>query len=114
MVTRQGNLSLYDLVYHSCDKIHLDNVDITLIYFEGVVDYSTTLIRVYSGALTHSLVPLELNYVDHTTTTTFVIIKIAKVDLTHMQRVLPYQHVEQFIQLPPIWLGELVELTSAY
>ena len=35
-------------------------------------DYFTTLVKAYSGALTHYLVPLELDNVDHTTTTTFV------------------------------------------
>ena len=40
---------------------------------------------------------------DHATTT-FVKIKVAKVDLTTgMQRIWPYQHVQQSIQLPPIW-----------
>ena len=80
-----------------------------------MVDHSTTLVRAYSSVLTYYLVLLELEHVDHTTTSTFVKIKVAKVDLTTgVQRKLLYQHVSQFIQLPPIWLGEPIELTYAY
>ena len=49
---------------------------------EGVFKHSTTLTRAYSGVLIHYLVPLELDHMDHTTTTTFAKTKVAKVDLT--------------------------------
>ena len=45
-----------------------------------MVDHSTTLTRAYFTALIHYLVPLELDHVDHATTTTFAKTKIAKVD----------------------------------
>ena len=52
---------------------------------------------------------------DHITTTNFAKTKAAKVDLTAgMQRILLYQNIWQFIQLPPIWLGETIELTSIH
>ena len=47
-----------------------------------MVDHSTTFTRAYSSASINYLVPLELDYVNHGTATTFVRIKIAKVDLT--------------------------------
>ena len=48
---------------------------------------------------------------DYATTTTFVRIKNAKVDLiSGEQKIYPYQHVQQSVQLPPIWLGEPIEL----
>ena len=52
---------------------------------------------------------------NYTTSTIFVTIKAAKVDLmAGVQRVLLYQHVLQFIQLPTALFSELIELTSAY
>ena len=90
-------------------------VNVTLTWLEGVVDHSTNLTGAYSSALIYYLVPLELDHVDHTTTTIFAKTKVAKVDLTtSMQRILQYQHVQQFFQLPPIWLGEPIELTSVH
>ena len=78
-------------------------------------NYSTTLERAYSGALPHYLVPSELDHMDHTTNTTFIKIEVPRVDLTaSVQRKLPYQHIQEFIKLPPIWLGEPVELTSTH
>ena len=47
-----------------------------------MVDHSTTLTRVYSSALIYYLVPLALDHIDHGTTTIFVRIRIAKVDMT--------------------------------
>ena len=59
-----------------------------------MVYHSTTLIRTYFGAQTFYLVPLELDLVDHTTTTDVVKSKVAKVDLTtSLQTVLLYQHI---------------------
>ena len=78
-------------------------------------NHSTTLVRAYSGDLTYYLVPLELDHMDRTTSTNFVRIKVAKVDLTtSMQRIWPYQHIQQFIQLPPTWLGKPIEVTSVH
>ena len=57
-------------------------MDITPTWFEGVVNHSITLVRTYSGALAHYLVPLELEHVGHSTSTIFVKIMVAKVDLT--------------------------------
>ena len=52
---------------------------------------------------------------DHTINATIIKIKVAKVDLTAgIQRTFLYQHVQQFVQLPPTWLGDLIELTSAH
>ena len=80
-----------------------------------MVDHSTTLVRAYSGVLTYYLVPVEMDHVNHTTTTTIVKTKFTKVDqTTGMQRILPYQYIWQFVQLLPTWLGEPIELTSAY
>ena len=111
-MTRHSNISLYDLISHSSSKSHLAYVDATLNYFEGMVDHSTTLIRDYSGALIYYLVLLELDHVPHTTSTIFDKAKVAKVDLTaSVQRVQLYQHVQQFVQLSPIWLSQL---TSAH
>ena len=63
-----------------------------------------TLTRAYSSALIYYLVPLELDHVDHATTTTFAKTKVAKVDLnTDQQRIWPYQHVQQSVQLLPTW-----------
>ena len=82
---------------------------------KGVVDHASTLIRAHSSTLTYYLVLLELDHVDHTTSNTVFRIKVTKVDLTTiMQRILPYQYVQQFIQLPPTWLGEPIELKSAH
>ena len=61
-----------------------------------MVKHSTTLTRAYSNALIYYLVPLELDHVDHATTTTFVKIEVAKVELTaSKQRTCPYQHAQQ-------------------
>ena len=69
-----------------------------------MVDHSTTLTRAYFSALIHYLVPLELDHMDYATTTTFAKIKVAKVDLTTgKQRIWPYQHVQQSVQLLPTW-----------
>ena len=46
-----------------------------------MVDHSMTLASAYSSALIYYLVPLELDHVDHATTTTFAKTKVAKVDL---------------------------------
>ena len=43
-----------------------------------MVNHSTTLTRAYFSALIQYLVPLELDHVDHATTTTFIRIKVAK------------------------------------
>ena len=41
---------------------------------------------------------------DHATTTTFAKTKVTKVDLNvGEQRIWPYQHVQQSVQLPPTW-----------
>ena len=45
-----------------------------------MVNHSTTLTRAYSSSLICYLVPLELDHVDHATTTTFAKTKVAKVD----------------------------------
>ena len=59
-----------------------------------MVDHSTTFLSAYSSALIYYLDPLELDHMDHTTTTAIVKIKVAKVDLTaSMQRIWPYQHI---------------------
>ena len=80
-----------------------------------MVNHSTTPVRAYAGALIYYLVPLDLEYVAHSTSTDFVRIKVAKVDLTtSMQRIWPYQHIQQFIQLPPTWLGKPIEVTSVH
>ena len=63
MVTRYGSLYSYDLASYSSSKSYLAYVDIALAYLEGMVDYSTTLVRAYSDALIYSLVPLELDHV---------------------------------------------------
>ena len=69
-----------------------------------MVDHSNTLVRVYSGALTYYLVLLELDHVDYPDSTTYIKIKVAKVDINaSVQRIWPYQHIKQLIQLPPIW-----------
>ena len=63
-----------------------------------MVDYSTTLIRAYSSDLIDYLVPLELDHMDHTTTTTFINVKFPFVDLTTgVQKILPYQYAWQII-----------------
>ena len=68
-----------------------------------MVNYSTTFTRAYSSALIYYLVLLELDNEEHATTTTFAKTKVAKVDLTiGVQKILLYQHVQQFIQLLPI------------
>ena len=72
MVTGHGSLSLYNLVFHSSSKLHLANIDVTLTKFKGVLDYTTTLVRGYSGALVYYLVLLELDHADHTTTSVFI------------------------------------------
>ena len=82
LVTKHGSLSSYDLVSHSCSRPHLAYVYITFTQFEGMIKHSTTLVRAYSSALIHYLTQLELDHVDHTTTTTFVKAKVIKVDLT--------------------------------
>ena len=52
---------------------------------------------------------------DHATTTIFFKTKVAKVDLTtSVERVWLDRHAQQFMQLPLKYLGELIELTSAY
>ena len=52
---------------------------------------------------------------DHAIATTFIKIKVTKVDLTAVeQRIWPYQHVWQSVRLPPIFLGKLIELTFAH
>ena len=90
-------------------------VYVTLALFKAMVDHSTILVRSYSSGLIHYLFPLELDHVDHANTTTFVKIKVAKVDFTaSVQRIWPYQHIQQFIQLSPTWLGKLLELISAH
>ena len=69
-----------------------------------MVNHSTTLTRAYFSALIHYLVPLELDHVDHATTTTFAKTKVAKVDSNvGEQRIWPYQHVQQSVQLLPTW-----------
>ena len=45
-----------------------------------MVDHSTTLTGAYSSALIYFLIPLELDHVDHATTTFFAKTKVAKVD----------------------------------
>ena len=63
-----------------------------------MVDHSTAFIRAYSSALMQYTVALEMDHVDHTTTTTVVKIGVTKVDLTAgMQRILLYQHIKQFV-----------------
>ena len=80
-----------------------------------MIDHFTSLTRAYSSALIYYLVPLELDHVDHATTTTFVKIKVAKVDLTiGKQRIWLYQHVQQFIQLLSRWKGKPIELIFSY
>ena len=102
MVIGHGSLSLYDLISHNSSNSRLAYVHITLTWFDGVVDYSNTLARAYSSALIHYLVPLDLDHVDHGTTTTFVRTKVAKVDLTtDEQGIWPYQHIHQSVRLPP-------------
>ena len=60
-----------------------------------MVDYSIALVRAYSSALIQYFIPLELDHVDNATTTT---IFKTKVDLiAGVQRVLLYQHVQQFV-----------------
>ena len=82
MVTGYGSLFSYDLISYNGSKSCLAYVDIILTSFEGMVNHSTTLTRAYSSILTYYLVPLELDHVDHATTTTFVKIKVTKVNLT--------------------------------
>ena len=113
LVTGHGSLSLYELVSHSSSQSHLAYMDSTLTQFEGMVYHSITLVRTYSSALIYYIVPLE--HADHTTTTAFVKIKIAKVDLTtSVQSLWPYQHIQKFTQLPLIQLGEPMEPTSIH
>ena len=103
MVTGPSSLSSYDLVFHNGSKSHLAYVDATFT-FEGVVYHSTAFTRAYHNALIHYLVPLELDHVDHTTTTTSTKTKVVKVDLNiGKQRIWPYQHGQQSVQLPPTW-----------
>ena len=67
-------------------------------------DHFTTQKRAYSSALIYYLVLSELDHVDHAATTTFVRIKVDKVDLNvDKQRIWLYQHGQQFVKLPPIW-----------
>ena len=82
LVNEHGSLFSYDLITDSSNKSRLAFVDATLTYFEGVLNHSTTLTRAFSSALIFYLVPLELDHMDHTTTTTFVKTKVAKVDIT--------------------------------
>ena len=111
LVTGHSSLFSYDLVSQSGNKSRLAYVDTTLTYFKGVVNHYTTLTRAYSSALIYYLVLLELDHVDHGTTTTFVKIEVAKVDLTAgEQRTWPYQHIQQPFQLSPTWWGNLIEL----
>ena len=49
---------------------------------------------------------------DHAITTTFAKIEVAKVNLTtSKQRIWPYQHIKQFVQLPPTGLSKPKKLT---
>ena len=81
----------------------------------GMVEHFTTLEKAYSGNLVYYLVPLELDRVDHTNTTTFVKILVAKVDLTvGVQRILHYKYIWHFNKLLPVWLGELGEFASTH
>ena len=115
MVARHGSLSSHDLVSHSSSKSPLAYTNVTLTKVKGMVDHSTILLRAYSGDLIYYLVPLELDHVDHTISTPLAGIKVTKVDLTTgMQRLWPYQHIQQFIQLPPTWLGKAIDLISAH
>ena len=111
LVTRYGSRSSHDLVSHNGSKLHLAYIDVTLTQFEDMVDHSNTLTRAYFSALIHYLVLLELDHVDHATTTTFSKTKVAKVDLTTcVQEIWPYQYVQQSIQLLPTCQGEPIEL----
>ena len=58
-----------------------------------MIDHSTTLVRAYCGALIYYLVLLELDSMAHISTTAFIKIRVAKVDLNAgMQIILPYKH----------------------
>ena len=104
MVIRYGRLSLYDLISHSSGKSHSAYVDVTLSLLEGMVNHSTTFTMAYSSNLIYYLVSLKLDHMDHVTTTTFAKTKVFKVDLTvSEQRIWLYQHVQQSVQLPPIY-----------
>ena len=75
-----------------------------LLSLRVMVNHSTTLTRACFSALIHYLVLLELDHVDHATTTTFIRIKVSKEVLNAgVQKIWPYQHVQQSIQLLPIW-----------
>ena len=113
LVTRYGSLFAYNFFFPQLQQITLGKYRYYP-QFEGIFDHSN-LVRAYSGALTHYLVPLELENLYHTTATTVVKVKVTKVDLTTgVQRILLYQHIQQFFQSPPIWLGDPVELISTH
>ena len=98
LVAGHGSLFSYDFVSHSGKESHLDFEDISLTLFEGVFNHSTTLTRAYFSALIYYLVPLELDHVDHTTTTTFVKIKVAKEDLTTL-KCREYGHISMLMAI---------------